>query len=517
MRNESGQKFADSLRLEHFESRMDDGRTEKRRKPAGSPASADSTDGETQVWERSRPTESAARFFGERKFSYAAEREKGLLTPLGKEIFRDTPLQRQCLERVVAMEASLHGVSPPAVSYIDDHPGTSGWYDDETDQILFNIHRGANETMWDAVDTVVHETRHKYQDRLLEVSPKESVRTYLDYSVWSYPSDEELDTTRGKERYYDNGLELDSFHYAAGRMHCYAQYRAAEIAAMTRAPGSLIHNQILMQIGDVSSDGKSSPLIAGDVYESFTAYDEVSKEVYAMGRTGVDFSQEAIQEALAFYQSGVERIQQMSAGLVSNLKSSLEQHPYEELKRSVNVVVDYYNGELPQTIQAMIRSWAESGDSFSSLLKKMKESEESINAARRLEGNLIDSVSSTFQSIEPSNSRQAVRANPEQVMADAGFVQQYKKQLEGLAAEYKKACETRAQVNTLYENLKPMVASTWEAVVALFEAQSVDIVDLAQEFERTIGGNVGHETPTTIHKLDGAKVKQKRGTQNPGY
>ena len=448
---------------------------------------------------------------------------------LSKEPFFASPLQKKCLFHVAALESVQHGIKTPKIRFLSELSDEErkmygfevcsdyGSYYNEIDSIVFNDYPGVHSNMMEALDTIIHETRHKYQYCLMDRSDKNSVRAYLQYGDATYPTDETINTERGKKAYQENAFEKDAYDYTEGRIAYYAIFKSCEIVNMGTLPGKAIHSQILMQPGDFSPEGKSSPLVTSDEFELFTGYDIQGKDGLRMGNTGINYSPEAQKEAIDFYKSGIEYVQSESKKMIENLKDSIQQHPYAELERSINVIIDYYNDELPGVIKGMIEAWTTSDSCFSKALERHNEKGESFDAAKRLERDLEGSVDEMFQDIEEVNVSLAANSDPDQVSQAASRVNTYAQSIGDQARNYKNQCDQRADQNQLYQNLKPMVEATWDYVVKTFEALRDDIGKVSSEFASAIEANKRAST-TPINRnnngpIDSAKVSTGRNAK----
>lgn len=532
IRNERERAFVNSLHPDNY-GQGSDAKTSK----GFMNGSVSDGEGENPVRERERSESATIKGFksGGRRDEGENEKDKRKVyednkserTALERELFFASPSQKKCLLHVAGIEARLNRITVPKIRFLSelsekerknyefDESDCGSYYEERNDEkgtIIFNDYPGIHLNMKQALDTIIHETRHKYQYRVMEKTKRSSVRAYLTQGDVAYPTEDWINTQIGMKAYYENAFEKDSFNYAESRIAFYSPYRSSEILQMEATPGNLVHQQILMQPGDLTPDGRSSPLLAGDKYELFTVYDDYRKEGTSMGKTGIDYSLEALREAIDFYKNGIECIQNESSTLIGKLKINIEQHPYAELERSVNFIIDYYNGELKSTIKGMIEAWTSSEQCFSKMLERFHEKGESFEAAKDLEKDLENSVDEMFKRIEEVNVSKAANSDPDLVTQAASDVNACVGNLDDNAKNYKNQCEQKADTNQLYHNLRPMVEATWDYVVKAFEALKTDIGDISNEFASAIEANKRTASGTlgTGNRMDSARVKTGR-------
>ena len=373
-----------------------------------------------------------------------------------------------------------------------------GGYEDSTDTIHINL--DYNVSYWELFDTIIHELRHKYQSVIMQ-NPEEhpevrkEIENYLCFSEVTYPRDEESKTY--EKEYWENGLEIDTFAYAAGRMEIYSQQIETldELFQMDSPIKNVSKNQILMKPGDTDASGKQAPILVGKTFDSAEFKEYQSKNNTKIGdnkmgeRTNtVDFSENAQNEAIKVYGMVIESIQTSAQNVVDDLTKRINFHPHRQLEKMINTFVDAYNEKLPKEIKGSLQDWKQSENSFVAALRKEEEelSPASENAARKVEDSLGDILDETHKAIDSVKIDKPVNANKEEVMADADFVNGCITMLCGVKDTWEKNFETLCGQNSLYSNLWSLVVDTFKRTEELYAATEKDISGIGDSLNANI-------------------------------
>jgi hypothetical protein len=161
----------------------------------------------------------------------------------------------------------------------------------------------------------------------------------------------------------------------------------------------------------------------------------------------------------------------------------LKEHPYKQLQNAANTF-----------IKGAIEEWSRSEESFSKLLQDLDEdcSQESINAAERLQNNLVEQVDSYFKAISEISIDKPMRVNTATILEDQVFINSYLGELSALKGLWKRKFEDLSDENSIYANMISMVVSTFTNVESVYESAQVDVGKIAESYKENRKSNVSN-------------------------
>lgn len=189
------------------------------------------------------------------------------------------------IKKIVSLESKRLNISPPSVRLFSDaNTNHRGRYDPQLDIVFINKEKKINsqDDYVRFLNTIIHETRHKYQMAVIK-SPNdhseagEDIRAYLHDATKNYPE-------RGKsdywEKYQKNALEHDTKSFAKARAFFYKDFSWYQLMSLQKAPGIYVKNQILVDPGDDGMDGQIAPVsVKEPYYSSFRGTKPLKKEL----------------------------------------------------------------------------------------------------------------------------------------------------------------------------------------------------------------------------------------------
>ncbi len=439
--------------------------------------------------------------------------DKGSLSSLVITFSED---QKNLLKRIAFLESKRLNIEPIPVVFKTLYE-ECGYFDPETKTLYISTSPEMHREFLDIVDTVIHEIRHAYQYSVFLFHPEmfpgvsEQIKNYLDYSDVIYPN--ETETVEGKEKYYRNGLEVDAFTYAAGRIELYKDISTEEIFEMQEAPGRMVHNQILWMPGDSGPDGNTGPVVVGSDFREDTDYNiatmrEVlknfpkSKGDISMSGKRTNISSSAQKEAIKYYSDIIAEIQTRTSVLVGKLKEEVRRHPYSQYQEAVNIFVRYYNSDLPTAIKKAVGDWINSDMSISHILAAHRAGSEAIGNAQKLERELLESVGTSFKQIDELELNVSeMDINQDEIRQSAEHVKVYKSEIESIKLDDVRRIEEMAEENSIYSGILEAVIETFNNVIGAFEGVENTLTNLADEFEDTRSKKVSSNITGGKNKL----------------
>lgn len=189
------------------------------------------------------------------------------------------------INKIVSLESGRLNISLPSVRLFSDaNTNHRGRYDPKLDIIFINKEKKINsqDDYLEFLNTIIHETRHKYQMDVIK-SPNdhseayEDIRAYLYDGTKNYPERGEPDYW---EKYKKNALEHDTKLFAKARALFYKDFSWYQLMALQKAPGIYVKNQILMEPGDDGMDGEIAPVsVIEPCYSRFKSTKRLKKEL----------------------------------------------------------------------------------------------------------------------------------------------------------------------------------------------------------------------------------------------
>lgn len=455
--------------------------------------------------------------------------------------------QQTLIRNLVQLESVKMGISRPKVIFLemDDKDKTLGYYDYKNKIIFINSStKGTVKhlNLLEVIDTATHELRHSYQHCMLEHPEKfpfidGMIRHYYEYENEIYPDDDRLETDEGLIEYLENALEVDARSYAEESVAYYIEKTLPEIESLDSVIEEPVHNQILVGLRDEVPSGNNPLMAVGKDFETFKEKKKADKLVLsatnlrgssleetvitnkynnvkgeqrnmASGMTGAtDLSETAQQTAAKRYMEVVQNIQNNCENMIRSFEERIKDHPYKKLQHVANTFIELHNTMVPAAIKEAIQEWSRSDESFSKLLQDLDEdcSQESINAAEKLQNNLADQVDSYFISISEISIDKPIQVNADIIRQDQAFVDSWLKELSALKGQWKTKFENLSDENSIYANMISMVVSTFTNVESVYQSAESDTGNVAEEFNEKRKSNIGNAIRTGETKVSDIK------------
>ena len=177
------------------------------------------------------------------------------------------------MKKISALEADRLNISHPSVDlFTDENTKHRGTYKNDTVCINKKCRIESYNDYLRFLETIIHETRHKYQLSAIQ-SPekhpemKENIRDYLEDAAIHYPKRGDIEYHK---KYRENALEHDTKAFGKSRAQYYGDYSWSQLLSLKEAPRKCIKNQILMGPGDDGANGQVAPPIVKEPYYSNT-------------------------------------------------------------------------------------------------------------------------------------------------------------------------------------------------------------------------------------------------------
>ena len=433
------------------------------------------------------------------------------------EIFHIEPEKKDALIcKMIELESEYLRIHPPQYLWYDYEPEKEsdkeyGFYnrekgrvryddgfemDAEADTIYINsAYPLQTKTDYkEFLDTIIHETRHKYQYESIESIKDhreitETSRQFLEYS------DENFDEDFRRGRYSINGLEWDTKAFAEQRTKLYMEYTVDEILSLEKAPAIIVRNQILMEAGSISPNGTIAPITVGKTFDEFIQKNADRKEDEGENNipkggfnmaSSVDFSEEAQRAAGNKYEEVIADIYKIASDTITEFTGIIEKTPFEQLESAGNIFIEFYNNDLRDKVKKAIEGWRNSDNSFTALLTSIGESQKSINAANKIEEDIQNEVEN-FEQMDQIKIDKPVAIDVQAIESAAEKFNTFCTKLGELKEEYEKTFNQLADSNALYANMVEMVNTTFSKVEEGAIATRTDMENISTEFKEALG------------------------------
>ena len=407
------------------------------------------------------------------------------------QIFEFSVLQKNLLEKLVELEAIRLGIFVPIITY--ENLSDPGFYNHEDCKIHLSNNAGSYSGLKDAVDTVIHETRHCYQFCVMEHPDGFSnipniINDYLNYSLDIYP--EEVHNEEEWQLYLKNGLEVDAREYAKERTYFYQQYHAKDILSMSVPPEEVVKNQILMTQSGVSAKGTIAPVFVPADFDP----DEIHPSIGVPAKNDINkkggnymrqfnISADKQKEAIGYYQTVISSIQQAAASMAPQLEDLIKAYPYKVTQDGANAFLKYYNELLPEEISKAINDWRNSDASISAAAKQFEAGEGAVHNAMKIEEELSTTVKDCFKKIEEFKINVDSTNTNEKAISDMEqIINGYLKNFESSADGWLKSLESREQEEMIYSCIHEVVGKTIVNVRGAFSGVSEVCKDIGIKF-----------------------------------
>lgn len=445
--------------------------------------------------------------------------------------------QQELIRHIVQMESIKLGIPRPKIVFLelDDEEKTLGYYNHDNKVIFINSTTKGNVkhlNLFEVIETATHELRHSYQNYMMD-NPKRFpfinglIKEYFDYEKKIYPDTDRQKTDEGLVEYLNNALEVDARSYAGECVFYYTGKSLQEIEELDSVIDEPIHNQILLGLRDEVPNGRNPLMVVGRDFEAYKQGEtqriqfaiSTDKEKYISGKKhrnilnknsnnekgmvnsmasemsgATDLSEGAQQTAAKKYMEVVQNIQYNCENMIRNFEERIKEHPYKQLQHVANTFIDLHNTSVPTAIKEAIQEWTRSDESFSKLLQDLDEdcSQESINAAERLQNHLIEQVDAYFTSISEITVDKPIQVNEEIIRQDQAFINSWLKHLNALKGQWKTRFEAFSDFNSIYANMISMVVTTFTNVESVYEAAQTDVSKVADVYKEKRTGNIAN-------------------------
>lgn len=430
--------------------------------------------------------------------------------------------KKKLIEKISSLESKRLKINPPCQYelYLNYKDG-EGYYDPNTDTLYINKKRKilTQHDYREFLDTIIHETRHKYQFDVCDnpekhQKTKKIIQDYLRYSDEIYPEENDPDYD---EKYRKNGLEHDAFPYAEKRTQLYWGVSLEQIFSLNEAPENVVENQILMDAWDVGPDGTIAPISVKKEYfewlegtvenekggKSYNNKEKKKKnnitqyqEENEYGRMGImsnrmDFTDRAISQV---YFEMSEEVANAFQQLIESMRNLCVAHAYKPMVDFTNALQEKYQTEFKECVMKLYSDWREGEASLESLAKKTYSGEAAEQTARmymdELETALQDMFKGSYAPIQVDDSTPVLA--PEDILKINDEITGFMQKVENAKTNAQQVCNSREEENVLYKIIKPVIVTSGDTLYDWMKENMNQVIQGSELYAQGVALVVGN-------------------------
>lgn len=197
-------------------------------------------------------------------------------------------------------------------------------------------------------------------------------------------------------------------------------------------------------------------------------------------------SEEAIREMFGMYSGMIEEIMNRTGSLANETIQWAGSVRYKPAVDMAKDMIQYYNTDLRKSITKAMEQWRDSDGSFHAFMNRKHAGENAIKTGKAIESEIIESIKG-WPMIDGEPLNQIDTSNPvvssEALKQLSDYVNKYNKDLSDYGSQMRRSVETKAEDNTMYTSIEPVVHLTTLVIEDGFKQVKKAEDNLASEFE----------------------------------
>ena len=220
------------------------------------------------------------------------------------------------------------------------------------------------------------------------------------------------------------------------------------------------------------------------------------------------FEESELTDLINKYESYMEEAASAAMAFVENVREVALSSNYIIVMELCNVCINFYAGDVKQTVEGQFDEWADSDGNVVSFIQTMKGGEDAEATARKLQDDLRDKIPTMFPQIDEISTETAHPiGRSEYFDSIIEAAKSFKQTLEEIIQSSNAEINNLSEQNAVYSCIEAPVGTTLDIVASIFDAVATQFDNAKQGFNDAVADAVGKSREETQRMASAAESK----------